>query len=441
MADDSDLSSIPPIEKTTTNTETSGSELYVSQPIRQRRGTYLEKGLHPQCHLLCSSAVIETFVDITQLAWLGAGITLGSLALSLKYLCIGGIVLFELGSVLCGAALSMSALIVGRVIAGMGGTGMYLGDLNHISAFTTREERGTCINGTGFVWGLGAYLGLVIGGPFSVSKATWCWVLYINLVIGAASAPIYIFNLPKVQPVRDGHTVAIVIVFGLLTILYMLQQYFQSSQFQRPSHVRFMCFGPAAFFTAIYIPIYFIPIYFQFVRDDTALKAAVRLLPFLLVAVASKLASGYLLSKLKYYMPMYLVSGILVTVGGSLATLKVKPEDIAKSLSMQNVSHIGGTTIALIIAVFVFESAATRNIEGQVRTVVAGAQSTLFEQLSGDMKTNVILAITRAMQAPFILVIVAGAVIIISTAAMKREKLFGEIVAVGEPKEFKRHIS
>lgn len=35
--------------------------------------------------------------------------------------------LFEVGSVLCGAAPDLNALIVGRVIAGIGGAGMYLG--------------------------------------------------------------------------------------------------------------------------------------------------------------------------------------------------------------------------------------------------------------------------------------------------------------------------
>jgi MFS family permease len=483
------------------------------------------------------SAVIETFDNITQLAWLGAGFTLGSVAVilpygalyskfSLKYLYIGGIILFEVGSVLCGAAPSMNTLIVGRVIAGMGGTGLYLGVLNHISAFTTREERGTYINGIGFVWGVGACLGPVIGGAFSVSKATWRWGFYINLVVGAATAPIYIFNLPNVHPARgvsvwsriksidyvggilsaglwvsfsiafvfaggawswqDGRTIATIIIFELLTVAFMLQQYF--SVFTTPETRSFpihllksrtqilIAVCSAASYSTLYIPTYFIPIYFQFVQNDTALKAAVRLLPFLLVAVAFNLASGYLLSKVKYYMPIYMISGVLITVGGSLlyvylkpetstatiygisvvlavgtgltmqigyavATLKVEPEDVARSLSMQNVSQIGGTTIALIISVLVFESAAVRNVSSvlagqgfskeQIQGAVAGAQSVLFEQLSDDMKDNVIFAITQAMQAPFILIIVAGAVVMVSTVAMKREKLFGEIVAVG----------
>lgn len=35
--------------------------------------------------------------------------------------------IFEIGSAICGAAPSSNALIVGRVIAGIGGSGMYLG--------------------------------------------------------------------------------------------------------------------------------------------------------------------------------------------------------------------------------------------------------------------------------------------------------------------------
>ena len=45
----------------------------------------------------------------------------------IKFLLIGGIVCFEVGSAICGAAPTMDAMIVGRVIAGIGGAFMYLG--------------------------------------------------------------------------------------------------------------------------------------------------------------------------------------------------------------------------------------------------------------------------------------------------------------------------
>lgn len=45
----------------------------------------------------------------------------------LKSFIIASIVLFEIGSAICGAAPTMNAMIIGRVIAGIGGAGMYLG--------------------------------------------------------------------------------------------------------------------------------------------------------------------------------------------------------------------------------------------------------------------------------------------------------------------------
>lgn len=44
-----------------------------------------------------------------------------------KYLVMSCFFVFEIGSALCGAAPTSNALIVGRVIAGVGGAGMYLG--------------------------------------------------------------------------------------------------------------------------------------------------------------------------------------------------------------------------------------------------------------------------------------------------------------------------
>lgn len=44
-----------------------------------------------------------------------------------KWMMNGSILTFEVGSAICGAAPTMNALIVGRVVAGLGGCGMYLG--------------------------------------------------------------------------------------------------------------------------------------------------------------------------------------------------------------------------------------------------------------------------------------------------------------------------
>ncbi|PKS07919.1 hypothetical protein jhhlp_006528 [Lomentospora prolificans] len=479
-------------------------------------------------------AVVKSFGETSQLAWVGAGFPLGSVAVilpygalfakfNMKWLYIAGIVLFQVGSALCGAAPNMNALIVGRVIAGAGGTGIYLGGLNHFSALCTREEKGTYITGIGFCWGIGTILGPVVGGGFSVSSATWRWGFYINLVIGAVTAPIYLFYLPSIRPTKgktvwerlahldfvgailsaglwvafamafisaggiwawdDGRTIATLVVFGVLFILYALQQYF--CVFTSPENRSFpghllksrtqilLYITTSCSITATFVGTFYIPLYFQFVQNDTPLMAAVRLLPFLLIMITVNLLSGWGLSKVSYYMPFYLASGILMTLAGALfyvylkpstptaniygfsillavgagltlqigyavASLKVKPADVVNSINLQNVSQIGSTAICLVIAGQIFQSVAVRNLtsalagqgfsQGEIQGAVAGAQSALFEKLSGELRDAALEAITGAMQKSFVLVVAAGALGTVCALAMRVERLFGEII-------------
>ncbi len=82
--------------------------------------------------------VAKTFDEFGKLGWLGIGFTLGSVTFILplgkayavfdtKWLFIACVTMFEAGSALCGAAPNMNAIIMGRVWAGAGGAGMYLG--------------------------------------------------------------------------------------------------------------------------------------------------------------------------------------------------------------------------------------------------------------------------------------------------------------------------
>ena len=84
------------------------------------------------------AAMSEDFNNVSQLGWLGVGFGLGSTVSILplgkafgifnaKWLFFGCLVNFAAASALCGAAPSMDAIIIGRVWAGAGGAGMYLG--------------------------------------------------------------------------------------------------------------------------------------------------------------------------------------------------------------------------------------------------------------------------------------------------------------------------
>ncbi|BDD62146.1 hypothetical protein MAP00_007132 [Monascus purpureus] len=80
----------------------------------------------------------------------------------------------------------MSALIIGRVNTGAGGSGIYLGSLQYLAGITKAKERGFYMSLIGMFRGVGAVLGSVIGGAFFHVHSNLALVFYTNLVIGAA---------------------------------------------------------------------------------------------------------------------------------------------------------------------------------------------------------------------------------------------------------------
>ncbi|TPX07297.1 uncharacterized protein E0L32_010794 [Thyridium curvatum] len=475
--------------------------------------------------------VVEAFGHVEQLTWLGAGFPLGSVVAILpvgalynmfntRWIFLVSVITFEVGSALCGGAPTMDALIVGRVIAGAGGNGIYLGSLYYYALLTTPEERGFYMALIGFWWGVGAILGPVIGGAFAVSAATWRWAFYINLVLGAVSAPAYLLCLPSHHPIqgvsirarlgrldwagfllgagvwtsfllaltmaggqwpwKDGRTIATFVVFGVALGLYAVQQSIPlfttvenrsyPVQLLRQRTQVLLYITTAAGITSLYVTVYFVPLYFQFVSGDSALVAAVRLLPFLVVCITINLASGYFLSTIKVYMFMYVISSIFITIGGALLMVYLHPEtpsgtvyglmvvialgtglamlsgfavttltlptkDAGSGLVLQSIAQIGSQVIALAIAGQIFRSTAFRNLssilagkgfsDSDIQNAVAGASSDLFDKLEGKLRLEAISAITRAIQTTFVLVPVAGGVMLLAGLCMKREKLFG----------------
>ena len=63
--------------------------------------------------------------------------------------------IFEAGSAVCGSAPNVNALIVGRTIAGLGGSGVYFGTVNIFSSLTTTAERPLYLSFVGAAWSLG----------------------------------------------------------------------------------------------------------------------------------------------------------------------------------------------------------------------------------------------------------------------------------------------
>jgi EmrB/QacA subfamily drug resistance transporter len=133
-----------------------------------------------------------------------------------------GLGLFSLGSLLCSIAPSLSALVVFRVVQGVGGSMMNPVALSIITnTFTIPRERAQAIGVWGAVNGVAIALGPVVGGLL-VTTVGWRSVFWINLPIGLAAIVLTLRYIPEskaaVARKVDGPGQALVIVlFASLT--------------------------------------------------------------------------------------------------------------------------------------------------------------------------------------------------------------------------------
>jgi EmrB/QacA subfamily drug resistance transporter len=97
-----------------------------------------------------------------------------------------GIAVFLAGSLLCGLAWSMPALIAARALQGIGAGAIQPISLTIIGDLYSLEERARVQGYVVSVWGAAAVLGPVIGGLFS-QYISWRWIFFINLPLGAVA--------------------------------------------------------------------------------------------------------------------------------------------------------------------------------------------------------------------------------------------------------------
>ncbi|KAI0146894.1 putative efflux pump antibiotic resistance protein [Xylariaceae sp. FL1272] len=329
-------------------------------------------------------SIIDSFGRIDLLPWVSVADPLGEIGsnpfwgklndhINNKILYLVTLAIFEVGTAVCGSAQSMEAVIVGRVIAGFGGSGIYVGTINIISALTTPKEKNHYLNYVGIAWALGTFLGPLIGGAFADSKATWRWAFYINLVAAAVAAPACAFLIPpilsqssvsttlwdritRVDYVGEllwlggiGSIVSILALggavyswtspqlIGLYTaaavawILFSVQQHFSVFTADRIFPFELITNLDAVrlfYWSAIAIAndtvtIYSLPLLFQSALNLNSLQAALLILPFIAALVVAGGPLGPLFPKFSMYKFWFLGASILMLIAGGFAVIRL----------------------------------------------------------------------------------------------------------------------
>jgi EmrB/QacA subfamily drug resistance transporter len=140
---------------------------------------------------------------------------------------IAGLVIFTVGSLLCGLAWSDESLIGARVLQGLGAASITPSALSILTTtFTEGRERNIALGAWGAVGGFGAAAGVLAGGILT-DLLSWAWIFFVNIPVGVAAlilSPILLTESRDAHGQSQDVPGAILVTSGLVLLVLGITQ-------------------------------------------------------------------------------------------------------------------------------------------------------------------------------------------------------------------------